>query len=574
MNRQASGLSAGLLAVCVAWLAFAAHAGVATTKHNLSLSGPGAVKATTETQICIFCHTPHNSAPSGPLWNRRSPGSSYASYTSSTLRGSPGQPTGASLMCLSCHDGTIALGDVLTRATPIAMSGGVTAMPAGTSRLGTDLSDDHPVSFVYSASLAAARGELVNPATLTGRVRLDATGQLQCTACHDPHDDSNGKFLVMANQASALCQTCHVKNYWSASDHRNSNATWNRAGANPWPHTSGTTVAANACENCHRPHTATGKKRLLNALIEEDNCFTCHNGNVAPKNVQSEFTGKFSIHPVASTTGVHDPAETAVVQSRHVECVDCHNPHAATGGAGTPSGPLAGVRGVAITGSTANPVTSEYQICFRCHGDSPGLPAPYTTRQIAQTNTRLEFNTSNPSYHPVAGVGRNPNVPSLIAPWTTASVIKCTDCHNNNAGPGAGGTGPNGPHGSSYRPLLERQYVTADNTSESAANYALCYKCHNRNSILADSSFPEHRKHIEGERAPCNVCHDPHGISATQGNSTNNSKLINFNTSVVSPSNGQLRFESQGTFAGRCYLLCHGKTHNPCTYNQWSGRCN
>ncbi len=566
MNRPASGLTAGLLAVCVAWLAFAAHAGVATTKHNLSVSGPGTLKAATETQICIFCHTPHNSAPSGPLWNRRTPGSSYTPYTSSTALGNPGQPTGASLMCLSCHDGTIALGDVLTRATPITMSGGATAMPVGASRLGTDLSNDHPVSFVYSASLAAARGELVNPATLTGRVRLDATGQLQCTACHDPHDDTNAKFLVVANQASALCQTCHVKNYWGTSDHRNSNATWNGAGTNPWPHTSGTTVSANACENCHRPHTATGKTRLLNALIEEDNCYSCHNGNVAAKNVQTEFN-KFSIHPVATTTGMHDPAETAVVQSRHVECVDCHNPHAARAGAGTPPGPLSGVRGIAIGGTETNPVTFEYQICFRCHADSTGKPAPRTTRQIAQANTRLEFQTSNPSYHPVAGPGVNPNVPSLIAPLTTASTIKCTDCHNNNAGPGAGGTGPNGPHGSTVAPLLERQYVTTDNTSESSANYALCYKCHSRTSILADQSFREHRKHIVEQRAPCNACHDPHGVSATQGNSINSSKLINFDLSIVRPnSSNQLRFESQGTFRGRCYLSCHGENHNPESY--------
>ncbi len=566
MRRGLARVWAALAGAALAGLAFPLAAAVATTKHNLSVGGPGAIKAATETQICIFCHTPHNSAPSSPLWNRRAPGATYTPYSSSTLKGIAGQPTGASLMCLSCHDGTIALGDLLSRQAPVAMSGGVTSMPTGASRLGTDLSDDHPVSFSYSASLAATRGELVNPETLTGRVRLDASGQLQCTACHDPHDDANGKFLVMSNLASALCQACHVKNYWSLSDHRNSSATWNGIAPNPWPHTPWTTVAANACESCHRPHSAGGKPRLLNAAAEEDNCYSCHNGNVALKNVRSEF-GKLSIHPVALSTGVHDPAEAAVTQSRHVECPDCHNPHAATAGGGTPSGPLAGVRGVGITGGEANAATYEYQICFRCHADSPGKPAPYTTRQIAQTNTRLEFDTGNPAYHPVAGPGGNANVPSLIAPLTTTSVIKCTDCHNNNAGPGAGGTGPNGPHGSTNRPLLERQYLTANNTSESAAAYALCYKCHSRTSILADNSFREHSRHVSGERASCNICHDPHGVSATQGNSTNNGKLINFDTSIVRPNgSGQLRFESQGVFRGRCYLLCHGKDHNPESY--------
>ncbi len=264
---------------------------------------------------------------------------------------------------------------------------------------------------------------------------------------------------------------------------------------------------------------------------------------------------------------MHDPVEANIIQTRHVECVDCHNPHAATAGAGTPSGPLAGVRGITGTGADINPSTSEYQICFRCHGDSPGMPASRTTRQIAQTNTRLEFQTTNPSHHAILGAGRSTNVPSLIAPLTTSSVIKCTDCHNNNAGPGAGGTGPAGPHGSTYAPLLERQYVVADNTTESAANYALCYKCHSRTSILSDATFGEHNKHISGERTPCNVCHDPHGISGTQGNTINNSRLINFDTTIVRPSSsGALRFESTGTNHGRCYLTCHGKNHNPVSY--------
>jgi predicted CXXCH cytochrome family protein len=471
-------------------------------------------------------------------------------------------------MCLSCHDGTIALGEVLSRKAAIAMSGGATTMPAGAGRLGTDLSDDHPVSIAYTSSLAAARGELANPATLTGRVRLDAAGRLQCTSCHDPHDDTNGKFLVMPNQASALCQSCHVKNYWPLSSHRLSTARWSGLAPNPWPHTGFTTVADNGCENCHRPHSAGGKKWLLNSAVEEDNCYSCHNGHVAPKNVQAEFTGKPSVHPVGSTTGVHDAAEPALVSGRHVECVDCHNPHASNTTNGALPGSLVGVRGIAISGTEANPATAEYQICFRCHADSTGKPAPRTVRQIAQTNTRLEFDTANPSYHPVAGPGRNANVPSLLAPWTVSSVMKCSDCHNNNAGPGAGATGPAGPHGSTFTPLLERQYVTTDRTPESAANYALCYKCHNRNIFLQDGgAFREHKKHIVDERTPCNVCHDPHGVSATQGNPTNNSKLVNFDTTVVTPSSsGRLQYISQGTNRGQCYLRCHGSNHNPFSY--------
>lgn len=559
----------GLLAVLLLLLlpALPVLAGLATSKHNLSSSGPGTVKAASEAQSCLFCHAPHNASPIAPLWNRSNAGRSYTPYSSSTSLSRPGQPTGASLLCLSCHDGTIALGDVLSRATPIGMSGGVTSMPAGTSNLGTDLSDDHPVSFAYTATLASSHGELANPATLTGKVKLDAGGQIQCTSCHDPHDDTNGKFLVVPNQGSALCQTCHIKDYWGSSDHKLSSRTWNGAGINPWPHTSSTTVAANACENCHRPHSAGGKKWLLNNAAEESNCYSCHNGNVATKNVQSEFTGKSSIHPVAATTGVHDAAEPAVVQARHVECADCHNPHASNAGTGALSGSLTGVRGINQAGTEVKPATNEYQICFRCHADSTGQPAPRTARQIAQISTRLEFATTNPSHHAVIGPGRSTNVPSLIAPWTTASTVKCGDCHNNNSGPGAGGTGPKGPHGSTYPTLLERQYLKADRTPESAANYAICYKCHSRTSILSDNTFKEHSKHITGEGTPCNACHDPHGISSTQGNTSNNSRLINFDTAISKPSSsGMLKFVSTGTNRGSCYLTCHGKNHNPLSY--------
>lgn len=547
------------------------HADVASTKHNLSISGPGTVKAASEAQICIFCHAPHNSSPSAPLWNRRDPGATYTPYTSSTAKATAGQPTGASLTCLSCHDGTIALGELLSRTTRVTMVGGVTTMPAGDSNLGTDLSDDHPISIAYSAALAAARGgELVDPATLTGKIKLDNRGQMQCTSCHDPHDNSNGKFMVMPNTASALCIACHTKSGWSSSSHKLSTSTWNGVGANPWPHTSATTVAANACESCHRPHGAGGRKGLLNNLAEEDNCNACHNGHVATKNVQSEFS-KTSIHPIAATTGVHDTAEPATILARHVECADCHNPHATNASAGSGTslpGSLAALRGVSITGSEVKPATAEYQICFRCHADSSGKPAPRTTRQLAQNNTRLEFDPGNPSFHPVAGVGRNSNVPSLISPWTTSSIMKCSDCHNNNSGPGAGGTGPKGPHGSSFAPLLERQYVTLDRTTESAATYALCYKCHDRNKFINDGgAFKEHKKHVVEERTPCNVCHDPHGVSATQGNSTNNSKLINFDTSVVTPNSaGLLKFVSTGTNKGSCYMKCHGANHNPESY--------
>jgi predicted CXXCH cytochrome family protein len=536
---------------------------IVSTKHNLSVSGPGSIKATSESEICIFCHTPHNARADHPLWNRNDPGLTYALYNSSTTQALPGQPDGSSILCLSCHDGTIALGSVISRSSPIQMAGGITTMPPGLSNLTTDLSNDHPISFVYDAALAQADGQLKDPATLTGYVRLE-NSKLQCTSCHDAHKNVNGSFLVASNQSSDLCLYCHQPLNWSGASHRNSTKTWNGSAPDPWFHTPYTTVAQNACENCHNPHTAEGKLRLLDFLPEENNCLDCHNGNVASKNIQTQMN-KSSRHNVFAYLGIHDPAETALAGVKHVECVDCHNAHSANNTAAVApfvNGFTAGVKGINQSGNPVNPAQYQYEICYRCHTETPGMPPSPTNRQIVQNNVRLEFATSNPSYHAVVGPGVNANVPSLIAPYTTASVFYCTACHASD------GTGsPAGPHGSIYPHILKLQYLTADNTSESAAAYALCYSCHSRTSILSDASFKEHKKHIVDERTPCNVCHDPHGISSTQGNSTNNSNLINFNVAVVTASSsGLLRFEDQGLFKGRCYLRCHGENHNPLSY--------
>ena len=86
------------------------------------------------------------------------------------------------------------------------------------------------------------------------------------------------------------------------------------------------------------------------------------------------------------------------------------------------------------------------------------------------------------------------------------------------------------------------------------------------------NAHPYRDKHIVEERTPCNVCHDPHGISDTQGNSINNTHLINFDTSVVSAmgmggmGGGNLEFVDNGRFAGSCTLSCHGRQHMNFSY--------
>jgi predicted CXXCH cytochrome family protein len=558
-RKRSRGLPAiaahGLSALVCLLPASAPALSIVNSKHNLSVTGPGNIRASKETEICIFCHTPHNATSDAPLWNRFESGVAYVPYSSSTIEARIGQPTGASKLCLSCHDGTVALGLVRSREKEIPFTGGVVQMPPGPSRLGTDLADDHPISFRYDRSLAQEDGELQDPISLNREVRLDRRGELQCTSCHDPHDDRYGKFLVRDNYASALCLQCHKVTGWDGAAHRTSNAAWNEQAPDPWPHTELVTVDANACENCHAPHAAGTKERLLNFAIEEDNCNRCHNGNVAAKDVEAEFQ-KMSTHPVDRTAGIHLPNEDPVNPTRHVECVDCHNTHAAAAGAGV-DGVLRGVSGINVLGNPVNPIRHEYELCFRCHADSVERGRAFVNRQYAETNTRREFDPANESYHPVVEAGRNPDVPSLIGPYRTTSLIACTDCHNNDAGPATGGRGPAGPHGSVYEPLLEKNLALTDGASGDQSGAALCYKCHSRDSVLGNESFPTHREH-SNEGIACVTCHDPHGSRLPH--------LINFNPDYASPLGGALQFEDGGRFTGTCTLSCHGKGHDHVTY--------
>src|ERR1035437_9987520 len=68
---------------------------IVNSKHNLSVTGPGSIRAVSEEEICIFCHTPHRGRTDAALWNRLDSTASYIPYNSPTLKAQPGQPTGA-----------------------------------------------------------------------------------------------------------------------------------------------------------------------------------------------------------------------------------------------------------------------------------------------------------------------------------------------------------------------------------------------------------------------------------------------------------------------------------------------
>ncbi len=534
--------------------------GVANTKHNLSASGPGPIKVAGEGRVCIFCHTPHSANPIAPLWNREDTGTYYQTYESSTLQAVVGQPTGSSRLCLSCHDGTIAL----TQTYNSRNLGGtaVYISPQDRGYIGTDLSDDHPISFVYDSALVARNGYLAEPASLPPELPLDSGSELQCTTCHDPHDDTFGKFLRMDNTASRMCTACHEMDGWAGSPHMSSTASLSGARLDNWDNLSATTVQGAACEACHRPHSAGGRQRLLRHEAEEDNCFDCHDGSVATTDVATSFTEPYK-HPVGQTTGVHDPTEDPLSMPEHVECADCHDPHRCST-SGTATAPyvkpvMQGASGLTSLGQPVEQATYEYEVCYKCHSVRQFALTTLVDRVYDTNNQAEQFSPNNASYHPVETQGKSAFVPSLLQPLTTASIIYCTDCHGSD-----GSGGAPGPHGSIYRGMVVRNYSLIDGQAESPEAYALCYGCHNRSSILGNQSFSEHSEHIVNQNTPCFVCHDAHGVSAQLATPEQSKHLINFDTDVVtaSPTTGTgPTYTDLGMQKGSCTLMCHGEDH-------------
>lgn len=306
-----------------------------------------------------------------------------------------------------------------------------------------------------------------------------------------------------------------------------------------------------------------GKKQTpMLPEAEEDLCYECHGGIARAEQARkanrlgsgppmmdiSQVFRKPFHHPV-EIRGAHSPRETngapGPIMERHSECVDCHQPHRTERKMPRlPAGTNVRKR------SSLDASRFEYDLCFRCHGRG-SLNAPFSET----TDPENEFALGNRSYHPVEGRGTSTNVPSLILPYTTESIINCTDCHNNDDP-----SGPNGPHGSIYDPILVRNYNQNNDSPESEFQYSLCYGCHARTSILADQSFSKHNMHIVKERASCKSCHDAHGSQV-------NTHLIFFNREYVTPSSsGRLEFIDLGNQAGQCFLTCHGKDHNPLSY--------
>jgi predicted CXXCH cytochrome family protein len=243
MTKRTWLLASGALAVL---LPLAAYAAITNSKHDLSSGSTATIKSTGAgtDQICIFCHTPHKAQSTQVLWNH-TPAASSSFTWGGVTQTSAGTllPTGLSarsLRCLSCHDGSVALGDVTNFGGAAAI---IPVTGTGTDSSGklTDsyylvgtagsLGGNHPVGIPYPGQSGTYNGitsgnilgtgyvaaaSITSSATTTVKLFADATNPsvvgIECGSCHDVHNSQSlDNFLWKSNAASALCLSCHQK---------------------------------------------------------------------------------------------------------------------------------------------------------------------------------------------------------------------------------------------------------------------------------------------------------------------------------------------------------------------------
>lgn len=368
-----------------------------------------------------------------------------------------------------------------------------------------------------------------------------------CRNCHLQHAYLNGVDtpntgtgyyfgLPLSTTASpyinSTCFRCHtdtktIQPGWPGKTVYEASAHWTSASV-VWP-ASGYT--AGTCRNCHDPHglpiSATANQRtggpytattqpVPNLLREQEEflCYNCHDataayggGAVGPAatGIYDEFTkdaarnaaGQFGVHPINRNTAANDRTTWWHLRAtdtfdwggnRHVECTDCHNPHAAKAGLHTnedskAGNVLLGAYGAAITYApltytavqqTAARTNYEYEICMRCHsGYTTGLPANNAPDRL--TNVAADFNPAQRAIHPVMGRGKLTADTTLVAGvwvngWDTRSYVTCSDCHYVHGQP----TGD-------YAQFQDAMLRTSNPAGAAAIDidHVVCYLCHN-----------------------------------------------------------------------------------------------
>lgn len=217
MKRTTAVLAAALTLSLVR----SAAAAVAGSKHDFTATGGYPITGVTEQ--CKSCHIPHQPLINTPLWahslstytyNLYNTNAAYTGPNSAAYDASPvNLSTTKSGLCLSCHDGTVAVaGTTFIQTTSpnwVMWDAGAAVGGQGSVSPSNGMKGSHPIAVNY-ATVRTNQAANYNDISTNANVKLDATGKVQCTSCHNPHNlAGTTRMLVMSNTGSALCLACH-----------------------------------------------------------------------------------------------------------------------------------------------------------------------------------------------------------------------------------------------------------------------------------------------------------------------------------------------------------------------------
>lgn len=211
--------------------------GIQGTAHDFSgIGNPQSGK-------CTFCHTPHGGQSQVLLWNHRLSSNTF-SWAVPTTGASTPYPAiqgdtynGTTAKCLSCHDGSVAIGDVVWWNSGPPASPLLNVFVTGVNQVGAGgaLGFNHPVAMPYpwnnapstyngvTTGNAVVLSAWVPDPTVNG-IRLyndDGSGNItigpaagvagiECASCHDPHNGpevEDNAFL--RGTPESICTKCH-----------------------------------------------------------------------------------------------------------------------------------------------------------------------------------------------------------------------------------------------------------------------------------------------------------------------------------------------------------------------------
>ncbi len=308
------------------------------TYHNLSSSGLGKIKSEKTKDICGFCHTPHNADPEVPLWGFKISPANYNLYFSPSLDSVLEQPGGSSVLCLSCHDGTIAF---------LSKNNEKEILPKSfKGSMDFDLSGSHPISFLIDDSFISQNNKkdmlLKNLKEI--KISFDEKAikddnKMECTTCHDPHKNTFPEGEVpfgRMEKFNILCTSCHISQILKHEDKF---------------------YLPKECITCHKAHGEKGT--MLLKTKEPSLCFECHGNSVDREKALKDGMISYNSNPKEVLYSFSLPYNHPISNG----CTICHKLHK---------------------------VEKEYEICEECHKNNPIYSSPASQHPVYPSENVLK----------------------------------------------------------------------------------------------------------------------------------------------------------------------------------------